>query len=106
MNQKDAEILGKIMEIARLKKEIVQAIVPEKTYRHLEVIGNEFKAMVVDLISDSVCDCDCKCKAEECKTANCDGSDDNSADCKPSESERSSKSMHKQTSKIKKVDID
>ena len=47
-------------EIARLKKEIVQAIVPEKTYKHLEVIGNEFKAMLTDLISEVACDCDSK----------------------------------------------
>ena len=91
MNQKDAEIFGKIMEIARLKKEIVQAIVPEKTYKHLEVIGNEFKALVVDLISEVACECDCK--AGECKTS----------ECKQSESDRNSKG---QTSKIKKVDID
>lgn len=95
MNQKDAEILGKMMEIARLKNEIVQAIVPEKTYKHLEVIGNEFKAMLVDLISDSVCDCDCKCKAGEFKSTECDTDSSNS--------ERTSKG---QTSKIKKVDID
>ncbi len=98
MNQKDAEILGKMMEIARFKKEIVQAIVPEKTYKHLEVIGNEFKALLVDLISDSVCDCDCKCKADESKSAECDTDS--------SKSERTSKGAHKQTSKIKKVDID
>lgn len=79
MNQKDTEILGKIMEIARLKKEIVQAIVPEKTYKHLEVIGNEFKAMVVDLISEG---------EDECKTT---------------ESDQPIKDQH---SKIKKVDID
>jgi hypothetical protein len=91
MNQKDAEILGKIMEIARLKKEIVQAIVPEKTYKHLEVIGNEFKAMVIDLIGEVACDCDCKADER------------NAADCKPSESDGTSKG---QTSKIKKVDID
>ena len=82
MNQKDAEILGKIMEIARLKKEIVQAIVPEKTYKHLEVIGNEFKALVIDLISEAACD-----DREE--------AENNAADCKPTESSR-----------IKKVDID
>jgi hypothetical protein len=93
MNQKDAEILGKIMEIARLKKEIVQAIVPEKTYKHLEVIGNEFKAMVIDLIGEVACDCDCKCKTDDC----------NAADCKPPESDGTSKG---QASKIKKVDID
>lgn len=90
MNQKDAEILGKMMEIARLKKEIVQAIVPEKTYKHLEVIGNEFKAMLVDLISEVASDCDCKSG-----TVNSEGAEDNAADFKPSES-----------SKIKKVDID
>lgn len=88
MNQKDAEILSKIMEIARLKKEIVQAIVPEKTYKHLEVIGNEFKALVVDLISEVASECDCK-----------------AGDCKTNESEHPSKSAPKQQSKIKKVDI-
>ena len=56
MKQSEAEILGKLMEIARLKKEIVQAIVPEKTYRHLEVIGNEFKALIVDMMCDSMSD--------------------------------------------------
>ncbi len=86
MNQKDAEILGKIMEIARLKKEIVQAIVPEKTYKHLEVIGNEFKSLVVDLISEVASECDCK-----------------AGDCKTTESDQKSKD---QQSKIKKVDID
>lgn len=100
MNQKDAEILGKMLEIARLKKEIVQAIVPEKTYKHLEVIGNEFKAMLVDMISDSVCDCDCKAG-----TTDCEGTESN-ADGKTSESDHTSKGVHKQTSKIKKVDID
>jgi len=93
MNQKDAEILGKIMEIARLKKEIVQAIVPEKTYKHLEVIGNEFKALLTDLISESACKYACDCKAE------C------GAECK-AKSDQLSEGASKHQSKVKKVDID
>ncbi len=84
MKQNEEEILVKLMEIARLKKEIVQMIVPEKTYKHLEVIGNEFKALLTDLISDVACECDCK----------------------PSDSDHPLKAASKQQSKVKKVDID
>ncbi len=53
MNNKEAEILGKVMEIFKLKKEIVQLMVPERTYKHLEVIGNEMKAMLIETLCDN-----------------------------------------------------
>jgi hypothetical protein len=50
MKNNQAEILTKVAEIVKLKKELIQLIVPEKTYKHFEVIGNEVKALIIESI--------------------------------------------------------
>lgn len=52
MKDTDVEIIAKIMEIVKLKKEIVRLMVPERTYKHLEVIGNEVKAMLLESLME------------------------------------------------------
>lgn len=79
MKQNEAEIMTKLMEIARIKKEIVKLAVPEKTYKHIEVISNEIKAMIVEMLSETI-------------TVN--------------ESEVSSNKDSKNVSKMRKVDIE
>lgn len=53
MKNTDSEVIQKIVEITKLKKEILQLMLPEKTYKHLEVIGDELKAMVMESICKS-----------------------------------------------------
>jgi len=53
MKSVDPEVMQKIMEIIKLKKELIQLIVPGQTYKHLEVIGNELKAMIMETVCDS-----------------------------------------------------
>lgn len=48
MKNNKAEVLDKLVEIAKLKMELVELVVPEKTFKHLEVIGNEIKAMLLE----------------------------------------------------------
>ena len=50
MKSKEAEVLEKLVEIAKLKKELVELLVPAKTMKHLEVIGNEMKAMLLEAL--------------------------------------------------------
>jgi hypothetical protein len=52
MKNTDAEIIAKIMEIVKLKKEILRLMVPEQTYKHLEVIGNEVKAILLESLCE------------------------------------------------------
>lgn len=52
MKTVDPEVMQKISEIIKLKKELIQMIVPEQTYKHIEVIGNEVKAMVMEMVCD------------------------------------------------------
>lgn len=52
MNNADSQVITKLMEIAKLKKEVIKLMLPEQTYKHFEVIGNEIKAM----LTESVCD--------------------------------------------------
>lgn len=54
MRNSQAEIFDKLVEIARLKKEVLQMILPEKTFKHLEVIGNEVKAMLFETVCDTI----------------------------------------------------
>jgi hypothetical protein len=53
MKNTDSEVMRKIMEITKLKKEIIQLILPENTYKHLESIGDELKAMVMESVCKS-----------------------------------------------------
>lgn len=48
----NTESIEIILEIAKLKKKLLKTIVPERTMEHLEVIGNEFKHMVLESIGD------------------------------------------------------
>ena len=50
MKNKEAEVLDKLVEIAKLKRELVELMIPEKTLKHLEVIGNEMKAMLLEAL--------------------------------------------------------
>lgn len=52
MKMIEPEVMEKITEIMKLKKELIQMIVPEQTYKHLEVIGNEVKAMFMETVCD------------------------------------------------------
>lgn len=52
MKMIEPEVMAKITEIMKLKKELIQMIVPEQTYKHLEVIGNEVKAMVMETVCE------------------------------------------------------
>ncbi len=52
MKMIEPEVMEKITEIMKLKKELIQMIVPEQTYKHLEVIGNEVKAMVMETVCE------------------------------------------------------
>jgi hypothetical protein len=49
-SDREAEIAQKIMEIIRLKKEVLQLVLPAQTVKHLEVIGNEVKAMLMETL--------------------------------------------------------
>lgn len=79
MKQNEVEMMAKLMEIARLKNEIIKLAVPEKTYKHIEVISGEIKAMIVEMLSESD---------------------------KMNKSEVSSNKDSRTNSKLKKVDID
>jgi hypothetical protein len=52
MKNTETEVIDKLVEIAKLKKEVVQLILPEKTMQHLEVIGHELKAMLLESLCD------------------------------------------------------
>jgi len=52
MKNTETEVVAKLVEIVRLKKEIMHLILPEKTMQHLEVIGNELKAMLLESLGD------------------------------------------------------
>lgn len=52
MKSNEAEIISKFSDLIKIKKEMIQLMVPEQTYKHLEVIGNEIKAMAVEVICD------------------------------------------------------
>jgi len=45
MNSESIEIM---LEIMKLKKKLVKSIVPEQTMGHLDVIGKEVKAMILE----------------------------------------------------------
>lgn len=53
MKNADSEVIVKLMEIAKLKKDVIKLMLPEQTYKHLEVIGNEVKAMMMEAICES-----------------------------------------------------
>lgn len=53
MKNTDSQVITKLMEIAELKKEVIKLMIPEQTYKHFEVIGNEIKAMLIESVSDT-----------------------------------------------------
>lgn len=52
MKKDQVAIFNKLTEIAKLKKELLQLVVPEKTYQHFEVIGREVKALIIEAVCD------------------------------------------------------
>lgn len=58
MNLLNTESVEIIMEIVQLKKKLVKTVIPEKTMNHLDVIGKELKAMVLESMCDQVTDPD------------------------------------------------
>jgi len=52
MSTLNAQVIEKLIEAKRLEKEAFMMLLPEKMQKHLEVIGNEVKAMLLDYILD------------------------------------------------------
>lgn len=52
MSLLNTESLEIIQEITHLKKKLLKSMIPEKTMKHLDVIGKELMAMVLE----SVCE--------------------------------------------------
>ncbi|BEP29222.1 hypothetical protein [Helicovermis profundi] len=56
MNIINEESIEIIMEISRLKKKLLKSVVPEKTIKHLEVIANEVKEILIESIGEDTWD--------------------------------------------------
>ncbi len=52
MSNINTESLEIIMEIVHLKKKLLKTVVPEKTMKHIDVIGHEIKSMVLEALCD------------------------------------------------------
>ena len=76
------EIIEKLIEAKKLEKEALMMLLPEKLQGHLEVIGNEVKAMLLDCVEEL------NMKDDEKQSANKESNKD------------------KSPSKVRKVDID
>ncbi|MBN2220802.1 MAG: hypothetical protein JW708_01265 [Vallitaleaceae bacterium] len=83
MSPINAKAIEKLMEAKRLEKEALLSMLPENMQKHIDVIGKEIKAMVVD------------CFFEESQETHQD----------PESHKNSEPQKGQATSKVKKVDI-
>lgn len=44
--------IEKLMELSRLKNEMLRVVLPEKVMGHVEVINKEIKMMITELVCD------------------------------------------------------